>query len=159
MEERTTMMVQAIAREPTSLMKVTGIPCDHSRDRNATIPSECDERAFSHEPILSQYLKVWGPRFDVSVKIWKRVFVHGLLELLRVLPSQNTHDDDCIRVDPVVNRMPPVDAAPVSGADMVNGLPQVRIFGQFLKSGDQPVVIAIRPFQPIMNNAVFVQPA
>jgi hypothetical protein len=156
MEERTTMMVQAIAREPAPLVQVAGVPCDHSRDRNATIPSECNERAFIQEPILPQYLKVWGPLFDVAVKIWKRVFVHGLLELLRVLPSQNTHDDDFIRVNPVVNRMPSVDAAAVSETDMVNGLPKVRILGQFLKSCDQPVVIPISPFQSIMHNAVFV---
>jgi hypothetical protein len=83
----------------------------------------------------------------------------GLLELLRVLPFQNTHNYDCIRVDPVVNRMTPVDAAAVSWAGMINGLPQVRIFGQLLKSFDQSIVIAISPFQPIMKNAVFVQPA
>jgi hypothetical protein len=47
------------------------------------------------------------------------------------------------RVNPVVNRMTPVDAAAVSGADMVNALPKLRILGQFLKSFDQPVVISL----------------
>jgi len=54
--------------------------------------------------------------------------------------------------------MTPVDAAAVSGADMVNSLPQPGVFGQFLTSFYQPVVITIRPFLPVMKNAVLVQP-
>jgi hypothetical protein len=83
----------------------------------------------------------------------------ALLELLRVLPSQNTHNHDSIRVNPVINRMTPVDAATISGADMVNSLPKPGVFGQFFKSLDQPVVIMVSPFLPLMKNAVFVQPA
>jgi hypothetical protein len=77
MEERTTMMVQAIAREPALLMQVDEVPCDHSRDSYAAISSECDERTFAHEPVLSQHLKVLSPLFNVSVKIWKWVFAHS----------------------------------------------------------------------------------
>jgi hypothetical protein len=52
--------------------------------------------------------------------------------------------------------MTPVYAAAVSGADMVNSLPKPGVFGQFLKSFYQPVVITISPFLPVMKNAVFV---
>jgi hypothetical protein len=82
--------------------------------------------------------------------------VTGLLELLRVLVAQNTHNHDCIRVNPVINRMTPVDAAAVSGADMVNSWPQPGVFRQFLKAFYQPVVITVGPVLPVMKNAVFV---
>src|SRR5262249_41762273 len=69
------------------------------------------------------------------------VGVIGLLELLRVLPSQNTHNHDFIRINPVINRMTSVYTAAVSGADMVNSLPKPGVFGQFLTSFYQPVII------------------
>jgi hypothetical protein len=39
--------------------------------------------------------------------------------------------------------MTPVDAAAVSGADMVNSLPKPGVFGQFLTPFYQPVVITM----------------
>jgi hypothetical protein len=85
--------------------------------------------------------------------------VIGLSELLRVLLSQNSHNHDCIRVNPVINRMTPIDAAAVSGSDMVNGWLQPGVFGEFFKAFDQPVVIPVGLVLPVMEHAIFVQPA
>lgn len=43
-----------------------------------------------------------------------------LLKLLRILLSENTDNQDVIRLDPVVDRMPPVDTAAVAEADVIN---------------------------------------
>jgi len=83
----------------------------------------------------------------------------ALLKLLQVLPSQNTHNHDCIRGNPVINRVASVDATAISGADMANSLPKPGVFGQFFKSRDQPVVLTVSPFLPIMKNPIFVQQA
>jgi hypothetical protein len=42
---------------------------------------------------------------------------------------------------------------------MANSLPKPGVFGQFFKSRDQPVVLTVSPFLPIMKNPIFVQQA
>ena len=74
------------------------------------------------------------------------------------LPAQYTHDFDSAVYNTIVDTVHATDATPVTGANIVDGLIQVRLLSYFLKTLKKRLVVLIGPRLTILTNASSVNP-